>query len=100
MVKKGGYHNQSSYSSYSQSNWQQPVKQTVRSAELSYTVPQKKTTYPELNKGDMVMHSAFGKGLVLSVMKLGNDALLEVAFDKVGTKKLMAGTASAHMKKL
>ena len=54
----------------------------------------------ELNKGDMVMHAAFGKGLVLSVMKMGGDALLEIAFDDIGTKKLMAKTASVHMKKL
>ena len=54
----------------------------------------------ELNKGDMVSHAAFGKGMVLSVMKMGGDALLEIAFDQIGTKKLMAKTASAHMKKL
>ena len=48
----------------------------------------------------MVQHAAFGKGMVLSVMKMGGDALLEIAFDGVGTKKLMAKTASAHMKRL
>ena len=51
-------------------------------------------------KGNMVQHNAFGRGMVLSVMKIGNDALLEVAFDNIGTKKLMANSASAHMKKL
>ena len=59
-----------------------------------------KTSYLELNKGDMVQHTAFGKGLVLSVVKMGGDALLEIAFDRIGTKKLMAKTASAHMKRL
>ena len=54
----------------------------------------------ELNKGDMVRHAAFGRGMVISVMKMGGDALLEIAFDDIGTKKLMAKTASAHMKKL
>ena len=54
----------------------------------------------ELNKGDMVLHAAFGRGMVLSVMKMGGDALLEIAFDDIGTKKLMAKTASSHMKKL
>ena len=53
-----------------------------------------------LRKGDMVQHTAFGKGLVLSVIQMGGDALLEIAFDQIGTKKLMAKTASAHMKKL
>jgi DNA helicase-2/ATP-dependent DNA helicase PcrA len=54
----------------------------------------------DFNKGDMVKHAAFGRGMVLSVMKMGGDALLEIAFDDIGTKKLMAKTASAHMKKL
>ena len=57
-------------------------------------------SYLELNKGDMVSHAAFGRGMVLSVMKMGGDALLEIAFDQIGTKKLMAKTASAHMKRL
>ena len=54
----------------------------------------------DFNKGDMVQHTAFGQGMVLSVLKMGRDALLEIAFDRIGTKKLMAKTASAHMKKL
>ncbi len=43
--------------------------------------------------GDAVMHKAFGKGMVVTAQKLGNDTLLEIAFDKVGTKKLMANFA-------
>ena len=54
----------------------------------------------ELQKGDCVMHTAFGRGMVLTVTKIGVDALLEIAFDQIGTKKLMLKTASAHMKKL
>ena len=54
----------------------------------------------DLNQGDMVFHAAFGKGMVLTVMKMGGDALLEIAFDDIGTKKLMAKTASAYLKKL
>ncbi len=53
-----------------------------------------------LNKGDMVQHTAFGKGMVLSVLKMGGDAMLEIAFDKIGTKKLMLNAASSHLKKL
>jgi DNA helicase-2/ATP-dependent DNA helicase PcrA len=66
----------------------------------AYSQTVKDSGFPELNKGDMVLHTAFGKGLVLSAMKLGNDCLLEIAFDQIGTKKLMAKTASRHMKKL
>ena len=54
----------------------------------------------QLEKGEMVEHTAFGKGMVLTVMKMGGDALLEIAFDDIGTKKLMAKTASAYLKKL
>jgi DNA helicase-2/ATP-dependent DNA helicase PcrA len=53
----------------------------------------------ELSKGDQVVHTAFGEGLVLSIMKMNGDALVEIAFDQVGTKRLMLKTASAHMKK-
>lgn len=64
-------------------------------------VPKPKTAAPllEIAKGDQVTHTAFGDGLVLSVFRMNGDALLEVAFDQVGTKKLMLKTASAHMKK-
>ena len=54
----------------------------------------------ELSKGDMIQHKAFGRGMVLTATKIGNDTLLEIAFDGVGTKKMFANTASVHMKKL
>ena len=54
----------------------------------------------DLKQGDMVRHKSFGKGMVLSVRKMGNDALVEVAFDQVGTKKLMLKAAGPHMEKL
>lgn len=40
--------------------------------------------------GDRVRHPMFGEGLILSANKMGADTLYEVAFDTVGTKKLMA----------
>ncbi len=43
--------------------------------------------------GDRVGHKAFGEGLVLEAANMGNDTLLTIAFDKVGTKKLMANFA-------
>ncbi len=54
----------------------------------------------QLEKGDAIQHRTFGKGMVLSVRPLGNDALVEVAFDGVGTKKLMLKVAGAHITKL
>lgn len=43
--------------------------------------------------GDSVEHKTFGTGLVLSATPMANDTLLEIAFEKVGTKKLMANFA-------
>ena len=54
----------------------------------------------QLQQGDMVEHTAFGKGMVLSVRPMGGDALIEVAFDTVGKKKLMLKAAGGHMRKL
>ena len=43
--------------------------------------------------GDAVMHRAFGTGTVTGVSPMGNDVMLEIQFDKVGTKKVMANFA-------
>ena len=43
--------------------------------------------------GDTVKHKAFGTGVVLSAKPMGNDTLLEIAFEKAGTKKVMANFA-------
>jgi len=103
VERKGGYntYTQASsfvgagYSRYTQTKKTQPINSFAKFAPAP-----KATACLELSKGDMVEHTAFGKGLVLSVMKMGGDALLEIAFDEIGTKKLMAKTASAHMKRL
>lgn len=43
--------------------------------------------------GDTVGHKLFGTGVVFSAQPMGNDTLLEIAFEKAGTKKLMANFA-------
>ena len=115
VVHKGGTRTQpqtSAFGSYGTSygtfeqNYRRPTaqeiaaKERMKRSEQSVFTSQSKASQLELNKGDMVLHAAFGRGMVLSVMKMGGDALLEIAFDDIGTKKLMAKTASAHMKKL
>lgn len=100
LVKKG---------SYLQSGWYPdrdglPTPQSPRPAATGFSSypskPQETTFRIDINKGDMVRHTAFGRGLVLSVMKMGGDALLEIAFDGIGTKKLMAKAASGYLKRL
>ncbi len=43
--------------------------------------------------GDMVEHKTFGQGLIISAKAVGGDMVLEIAFDDVGTKKVMAKVA-------
>lgn len=44
--------------------------------------------------GDRVIHNIFGEGTVLKATRMSNDTLLEIAFEKVGTKKIMANFAN------
>ena len=63
-------------------------------------VSQPSTALPEYRKGDMLEHKAFGRGMVLSAQRVGGDTLLEIAFDGVGTKRLMLKFTAQLMKKL
>ncbi len=103
ILRKGGYQTARTSPSWQAvpqraGDWQSNTR-TVPKSSFTYQAP-KNSPMLELNKGDMVQHTAFGRGMVLGVIKMGGDALLEIAFDQIGTKKLMAKTASVHMKKL
>ncbi len=74
-----------------------PAFQTASAYSKPAPAPKAAIQY---RQGDMVYHDAFGRGMVVSVMPTGSDALLEIAFDQKGTKRLMANYAGAHMKKL
>ncbi len=100
IVKKGGYQI-SGESTGSVDGYRTAFREPARFKEMTgYTSQPQQIHILDLNKGDMIAHTVFGRGMVLSVMKMGGDALLEIAFDEIGTKKLMAKTASAYMKKL
>ena len=102
IVRKGGYQTRSvsTYDARPRTAPQFTVSKTIAADLNKYAAPAKTAPAVDFNKGDMVQHTAFGKGMVLSVMKMGGDALLEIAFDNIGTKRLMARTASAYMKRL
>ena len=55
---------------------------------------------PALSVGDTVEHSAFGRGTVLGVRPMGPDCILEIAFEREGTKKLMLSSAGKFIKKI
>ena len=54
---------------------------------------------PSFRTGDHIRHKAFGPGTIIKMTPMGGDNLIEVAFERVGTKKLMLRTASQHMEK-
>jgi DNA helicase-2/ATP-dependent DNA helicase PcrA len=65
------------------------------------SAPKSKTVQPalSLNKGDTIEHKAFGRGIVLNIKPAGGDALLEIAFDSEGTKRLMLNSAQRYLTK-
>jgi DNA helicase-2/ATP-dependent DNA helicase PcrA len=65
-------------------------------AKIKSNEPSKQPVEIDFAEGDRVKHNIFGEGTVISVRKMANDAMLEVDFDKVGTKKLMANFAKIN----
>ena len=103
IVKKGGFR---PYQAAASTGYDRPYSTYSSRPKPRYhsesSMVTSKSAVPmlELQQGDMVQHAAFGRGMVLTVTKMGGDALLEIAFDDIGTKKLMAKTASVYLKKL
>jgi DNA helicase-2/ATP-dependent DNA helicase PcrA len=56
-----------------------------------------KTASVNYQVGTRVQHKIFGTGTILSVTNMANDFMLEIGFDQVGTKKVMANFASNKM---
>lgn len=57
------------------------------------TAAAKQTQSADYAEGDRVKHPVFGEGTIVTVKKMSNDAMLEINFDKIGTKKIMANFA-------
>lgn len=64
-----------------------PPKTVSRGFSMRENTPKNAQTF---SVGDAVSHRVFGTGMVISLKPMGNDVLMEIAFDKVGTKKIMA----------
>ena len=70
-------------------------QQLARNKKSAGSAPKEAVVY---TAGEKVSHSIFGEGVIVSVKPMANDSMLEIAFDKVGTKKIMANYAK--LKKL
>ncbi len=74
-----------------------PVRPPVRPIITPATA---KAAPPQFRKGEMVEHKSFGRGMIVAMTPMGGDFLVEIAFDNVGTKRLMLKAAARLMKKL
>ena len=70
----------------------EPKTDFGKASSLSETSP--KIVY---NAGQSVEHKTFGKGMIVKVTPMSNDSMLEIAFDNVGTKKIMANYAKLKL---
>ncbi|MBE6590313.1 MAG: ATP-dependent DNA helicase PcrA [Ruminococcaceae bacterium] len=64
-------------------------KSSVERITRPQQAPKKSAVSPAFAPGDRVRHMTFGVGEILSVKPMGADTLYEIAFERVGTKKLM-----------
>lgn len=91
-----------SYSSAGRSDSQRTFAQNkAPSYNRGFSAKQKQNSSSgEINfkLGDTVIHSIFGEGVITRIVPMANDALVEIAFQKVGTKKVMARTAKMTKK--
>ena len=95
----GGYGQRSAAPVVTRREPAEPKVGALRSAAgASKAAPKAAAPRMQIQAGETVEHDAFGRGLVLSVRTMGGDALVEVAFDSVGTKKLMLKMAAQHLK--
>ena len=65
----------------------QPQKTSIMSINQKASQQSEKKSF---NVGDRVVHKVFGEGIVQKITPLANDAMLEINFDTVGIKKVMA----------
>lgn len=70
---------------------------SFRSRGIGTAAPKPNASPSSYSVGARVKHKAFGEGMILSAKPMGNDTLLEIAFDQKGTKKLMANFARLEM---
>ncbi len=82
---RGDYEREDSRQVYRGNGYLSRQREAVRKAPEAPKV--------SFSAGDAVKHKVFGKGVIVSSKPMGNDSMLEIAFETAGTKKLMANYA-------
>ncbi len=85
QLVRGDYEREDSRQVYSGNGYLSKQRAAVKSAAQTPKV--------SFSAGDSVRHKVFGKGVIISSKPMGNDSMLEIAFETAGTKKLMANYA-------
>ncbi len=87
----GSEHNRGgSYNDYGSYSYQKTTYKPSKTYAEPKQTSQNSLTY---KVGDSVKHKVFGVGMVVSAVAMGNDVMLEICFDKVGTKRVMSNFA-------
>ena len=98
-VPKGyGYHEQRQ-----QLGFEMPRVAPPQQKAWSFKPPERNASVKEsvsFRTGELVRHKAFGTGKIIKMTPMGGDFLIEVSFEKLGTKKLMLRAAAQHMEKI
>ncbi len=89
---------QRGYGGFTPSSAQRP-QQNISSFFSASKKPEKKDINV-FSVGETIKHITFGVGIILNVTPMSNDYMYEIAFENVGTKKLMATYAAKLMKKI
>ena len=98
-VPKGyGYHEQRQ-----QLGFEMPRVAPPQQKAWSFKPPERNASVKKsvsFRTGELVRHKAFGTGKIIKMTPMGGDFLIEVSFEKLGTKKLMLRAAAQHMEKI
>ena len=79
--------------SYNKPSYSVPERAKAKPIASSYVTSKPATPSVSYSVGQQVSHKTFGEGMILNVIPMGSDTMLEIAFNNVGTKKIMANYA-------
>ncbi len=82
------FHNTSNHAGYGTKSYNQRTSFS-KSAQISGT--------QKYSIGQRVKHKVFGEGMIISAVPMANDTMLEIAFDRVGTKRIMSNFAKLEI---
>lgn len=74
-----------------------PVKRKRYDPKTDIGSPAKPSGENPYRAGDRLFHKVFGTGTLITAQNMGGDTLLEIAFDKSGTKRLLYNFSAKYL---